>query len=131
ARARRPGGRWPPSPWAAACRCASNGSGGRLAVMCEREVLLPSRGPHRLRSGREQHEATDRRPRGGGRGLGRGGWRRSAASRSVARGARARARRPVSPLPEVWAVVVALSPDGSRAAAVTIEGTVYVWDVAT
>jgi len=31
----------------------------------------------------------------------------------------------------VWAVVVALSPDGSRAAAVTIEGTVYVWDVAT
>jgi hypothetical protein len=33
--------------------------------------------------------------------------------------------------PEVWAVVVALSGDGSRAAAVTIEGTVYVWDVAT
>ena len=28
-------------------------------------------------------------------------------------------------------MVVALSPDGSRAAAVTIEGTVYVWDVAT
>jgi hypothetical protein len=28
-------------------------------------------------------------------------------------------------------VVVALSGDGSRAAAVTIEGTVYVWDVAT
>ena len=33
--------------------------------------------------------------------------------------------------PEVWAVVVALSRDGSRAAAVTIEGTVYVWDVGT
>jgi len=33
--------------------------------------------------------------------------------------------------PEVWAVVVALSPDGSRAAAVTIEGTVFVWDLAT
>jgi WD40 repeat protein len=33
--------------------------------------------------------------------------------------------------PEVWAVVVALSSDGARAAAVTIEGTVYVWDVAT
>jgi WD40 repeat protein len=33
--------------------------------------------------------------------------------------------------PEVWAVVVALSSDGSRAAAITIEGTVYVWDVAT
>src|SRR5438034_7786261 len=28
-------------------------------------------------------------------------------------------------------VVVALSGDGTRAAAVTIEGTVYVWDVAT
>ena len=47
-----------------------------------------------------------------------------------------RSRRP-GPLPrgleppEVWAVVVALSPDGSRAAAVTIEGTVYVWDVGT
>ena len=35
------------------------------------------------------------------------------------------------PAPEVWAVVVALSPDGARAAAVTIEGTVYAWDVAT
>jgi hypothetical protein len=47
-----------------------------------------------------------------------------------------RSRRP-GPLPrgleppEVWAVVVALSSDGSRAAAVTIEGTVYVWDVAS
>jgi WD40 repeat protein len=35
------------------------------------------------------------------------------------------------PPPEVWAVVVALSADGSRAATVTIEGTVYVWDVIT
>jgi WD40 repeat protein len=35
------------------------------------------------------------------------------------------------PPPEVWAVLVALSPDGSRAAAVTIEGTVYAWDVMT
>ena len=47
-----------------------------------------------------------------------------------------RSRRPDPPPrglepPEVWAVVVALSSDGSRAAAVTIEGTVYVWDVAT
>ena len=47
-----------------------------------------------------------------------------------------RSRRP-GPLPrgleppEVWAVVVALSGDGSRVAAVTIEGTVYVWEVAT
>jgi WD40 repeat protein len=45
-----------------------------------------------------------------------------------------RSRRPHAPPrgldpPEVWAVVVALSGDGSRAAAVTIEGTVYVWDV--
>ena len=38
---------------------------------------------------------------------------------------------PGMPAPEVWAVVVALSPDGARAAAVTIEGTVYAWDVAT
>jgi WD40 repeat protein len=48
----------------------------------------------------------------------------------------AKTRRPYAPLPgidppEVFAVVVALSADGSRAAAVTIEGTVYVWDVAT
>ena len=48
----------------------------------------------------------------------------------------ARSRRP-GPLPpglppaEAWAVVVALSGDGARAAVVTIEGTVYVWDVAT
>jgi WD40 repeat protein len=48
----------------------------------------------------------------------------------------ARTRRPYAPLPgidppEVFAVVVALSADGSRAAAVTIEGTIYAWDVAT
>jgi len=47
-----------------------------------------------------------------------------------------RSRRPYPPPrgmepPEVWGVVVALSGDGSRAAAVTIEGTVYVWDVGT
>ena len=47
-----------------------------------------------------------------------------------------RSRRP-GPLPrgleppEVWPVVVALSGGGARAAVVTIEGTVYVWDVAT
>jgi WD40 repeat protein len=47
-----------------------------------------------------------------------------------------RSRRP-GPLPqgveppEVWGVVVALSSDGSRVATVTIEGTVYVWDVGT
>jgi hypothetical protein len=48
----------------------------------------------------------------------------------------ARSRRPYAPPPgldppDVFAVVVALSTDGSRAAAVTIEGTVYMWDVAT
>jgi WD40 repeat protein len=48
----------------------------------------------------------------------------------------ARSRRPYPPLPgidppEVFAVVAALSSDGARAAVVTIEGTVYVWDVAT
>src|SRR5207245_764642 len=51
---------------------------------------------------------------------------------SVSRSRRPGPRPPPGvPPPEVWAVVVALSPDGSRAAAVTIEGTVYVWDVAT
>src|SRR4029450_13324956 len=45
-------------------------------------------------------------------------------------------RRPYPPPrgmepPEVWGVVVALSGDGSRIAVVTIEGTVYVWDVGT
>ncbi len=43
----------------------------------------------------------------------------------------AKTRRPYAPLPgigppEVFAVVTALSSDGSRTAAVTIEGTVYV-----
>jgi WD40 repeat protein len=47
-----------------------------------------------------------------------------------------RSRRPYPPPrgmepPDVWGVVVALSGDGSRAAAVTIEGTIYVWDVGT
>jgi WD40 repeat protein len=50
---------------------------------------------------------------------------------SVARTRRPYAKLPGIDPPEVFAVVVALSPDGSRAAAVTIEGTVYVWDVAT
>src|SRR5262249_4355120 len=45
----------------------------------------------------------------------------------------ARSRRPGKlpqgmPAPEVFAVVVALSADGARAAAATIEGAVYVWD---
>lgn len=46
-------------------------------------------------------------------------------------GSRRPGRLPGTPAPVVWAVVVALSADGGRAAAVTTEGTVYAWDVAT
>jgi len=123
-----------------------DGSGTRLAVMCEREVLLldvatrletarvpnphpenltafdlAANGTRLLTAGHEGEvafwDAVTLAP-----------IRRISVSRSRRPGPRP---PPGVPPPEVWAVVVALSPDGSRAAAVTIEGTVYVWDVAT
>ena len=123
-----------------------DGSGARLAVMCEREVLLLDVAT-RLETGRvsnphpESLTAFDLAA-SGTRLLTAGHegevavWdavtmtpiRRFSVSRSRRPGPR---QPPGVPPPEVWAVVVALSPDGSRAAAVTIEGTVYVWDVAT
>ena len=123
-----------------------DGSGARLAVMCEREVLLLD-GATRLETARianphrENLTAVD---------LAANGTRLLTAGHegevavwdsvtmtqirrfSVSRSRRPGPRPPAGvPPPEVWAVVVELSPDGSRAAAVTIEGTVYVWDVAT
>src|SRR5437899_2135302 len=123
-----------------------DGSGERLAVMCEREVLLLDvatrsetvrvSNPHRealtafdlatngtrlLTAGHEGEVAV---------------WDTATPATPIRRFSVSRSRRPDRPPrglepPEVWAVVVALSPDASRAAAVTIEGTVYVWNLAT
>src|SRR3989449_2525708 len=123
-----------------------DGSGTRLAVMCEREVLLldvatrletarvpnphpenltafdlAANGTRLLTAGHEGEVAF---------------WDAVTLARirriSVSRSRRPGPRPPPGvPPPEVWAVVVALSPDGSRAAAVTIEGTVYVLYAAT
>jgi len=123
-----------------------DGSGGRLAVMCEREVLLLDlatrletakvSNPHREDLTAFDLAASGTRLLTAGHEGEVAVWdavtlapiRRFSVSGSRRPGPRP---PPGVPLPEVWAVVVALSPDGSRAAAVTIEGTVYVWDVAT
>ena len=122
-----------------------DGSGTRLAVLCESEVLIVDvaslqevlrvANPHR-----EVLTAFDLSA--DGRRLMTAGHDGEVTVRDVATATPVRSfkvrrsRRPYPPPrglepPEVWAVVVALSGDGSRAAAVTIEGTVYVWDVAT
>jgi len=129
-------------------RCLSlrfDGSGALLAVMCEREVLLVDVATRRESSRlsnphKEDLTAFDLTPDGSKLlTAGHEGdvtlWDALAVTPirtfSVA-GSRRPGRPPAGmPAPEVWAVVVALSPDGSRAAAVTIEGTVYVWDTAT
>ena len=122
-----------------------DGSGARLAVLCESEalivdvasmqVVLRVPNPHR-----EVLTAFDLSADGGRlMTAGHDGEvtvRDAATATPVRSFSVGKSRRP-GPLPrgleppEVWAVVVALSSDGSRAAAVTIEGTVYVWDVAT
>ncbi len=120
-------------------------SGARLAVLCESEVLLVdvvsmrevSRVPNPHTEVLTAFDvSTD------GRRLMTAGHdgevtvRDAVTANPVRSFSVKRSRRP-GPLPrgleppEVWAVVVALSSDGARAAAVTIEGTVYVWDVAT
>ena len=122
-----------------------DGAGDRLAVMCEREVLVVDAATHlparRLTSSHpEVLTAFDLSANGtrlvtAGHEGGVTVWDPAAATPihqfSVGRSRRPGPLPPGMPPPEVWAVVVALSPDGSRAAAVTIEGTVYAWDVAT
>ena len=122
-----------------------DGSGARLAVLCESEVLIVdvasvqevSRVPN---PHREVLTAFDLSA--DGRRLVTAGHDgevtvRDAVTATPVRSFSVRQSRRPGPLPrgleppEVWAVVVALSGDGARAAAVTIEGTVYVWDVAT
>jgi len=122
-----------------------DGTGTRLAVLCESEVLIVDvvamqevgrvENPHR-----EVLTAFDLSA--DGQRLVTAGHDGVVTVRDVVTGTPMRSfnvrrsRRPYPPPrglepPEVWAVVVALSGDGSRAAAVTIEGTVYVWDVGT
>jgi WD40 repeat protein len=149
----RPDDRAGPGAWAEAASlpvgpCLAlrfDGSGARLGVLCEREVLiidvaslqelLRVSNPHR-----EVLTAFDLSADGGR--LMTAGHDGEVTVRDATTAAPVRSfsvrksRRPDPPPrgldpPEVWAVVVALSSDGARAAAVTIEGTVYVWDVAT
>jgi len=122
-----------------------DGSGTRLAVLCESEVLIVEiaalqavsrvANPHRRALTAFDLSADGRRLMTAGHD---GGItvRDLASDTPLQSFDVSRSRRPYTPPrgmdpPEVWAVVVALSGDGSRAAAVTIEGTVYVWDVAT
>jgi len=122
-----------------------DGLGQLLGVMCEREVLIVDvAGPAAIgrvtSSHREELTAFDLSANGA-RVVTAGHegdvivWDAASASPvqrfSVAASRRPGRLPPGMPAPEVWAVVVALSPDGARAAAVTIEGTVYAWDVAT
>ena len=149
----RPDDRAGPGAWTEAAslpvdRCLAlrfDGAGSRLGVLCESEVLIVDvasmqevlrvPNPHR-----EVLTAFDLSADGGRlMTAGHDGEvmvRDAATAAPVRSFSVRRSRRPDPPPrglepPEVWAVVVALSSDGARAAAVTIEGTVYVWDVAT
>jgi WD40 repeat protein len=122
-----------------------NGAGDRLAVMCEREVVVVDvatnlatgliTNPHREVMTAFDLAASGARLVTAGHEGDVMVWDAVTATSirqfSVSRSRRPYAPPPGMPPPEVWAVVVALSPDGSRVAAVTIEGTVYAWDVAT
>src|SRR5262249_9948698 len=122
-----------------------DGLGSRLGVLCETEVIIVDvasvqailRVPNQHREVMTAFDLSADGPRL--RPAARDGgvpFSDAVTGAPVRRFSVARPRRPYKPLPgidppEVFAVVVALSADGSRAAAVTIEGTVYVWDVAT
>ena len=122
-----------------------DGLGQHLAVMCAREVVMVDvAGPTAIAripsSHREELTAFDLSANG--RRLITGGhegdvivWDPVSSTPlhtfSVGKSRRPGRIPPGVPVPEVWAVLVALSPDGSRAAAVTIEGTVYAWDAMT
>ena len=122
-----------------------DGTGARLGVLCETEVLLVDVASQRVvsRLANPHKEAlTAFDLSADGQRLMTAGHDgeitvRDAVTEATIRSFDVRrSRRPYPPPrglepPEVWGVVVALSGDGGRAAAVTIEGTVYVWDVAT
>lgn len=122
-----------------------DGPGQRLGVMCERNVLIVdvARAATIARvttSHREEPTAFDLSANGT-RVITAGHegdvivWDTASATAvqkfSVAASRRPGRLSPGMPAPEVWAVIVALSPDGTRAAAVTVEGTLYAWDVTT
>ena len=141
-------GTWGQVGTVAVGRCVGlrfDGSGDRLAVMCEREVIVIDVATRQLSarftsSHRESLTAFDLSANGtrlitAGHEGDVTVWDAVAAT-PLHQFSVAASRRPGPlprgmPPPEVWAVVVALSSDGSRAAAVTIEGTVYVWDLMT
>jgi len=122
-----------------------DGTGTRLAVLCENEVLVLDVASQQVMARlANQHKEvlTAFDLSSDGQRLVTAGHDgeitvRDAVTEATIRSFNVRrTRRPYPPPrgmepPEVWGVVVALSGDGSRVAAVTIEGTVYVWDVGT
>src|SRR4029453_13421336 len=122
-----------------------DGTGARLAVLCETEVLVVDVASQQVMARlanphKEALTAFDLPP--DGQRLAPAGHDGGITVRDVATDTPVRnflvrlSRRPYPPPrgmepPEVWGVAVALSGDGSRVAVVTIEGTVYVWDVGT
>ena len=122
-----------------------DGTGARLAVLCETEVLIIDVAAQQVMARlanphKEVLTAFDLSA--DGQRLVTAGHDGGITVRDLATDTPVRnflvrlSRRPYPPPrgmepPEVWGVVVALSGDGSRIAVVTIEGTVYVWDVGT
>lgn len=122
-----------------------DGTGSRLAVLCETEVLVVDVAAQQVMArlaNPHQEVLTAFDLSADGQRLVTAGHDGGITVRDVATDTTVRSflvrlsRRPDRPPrgmepPEVWGVVVALSGDGSRVAVVTIEGTVYVWDVGT
>ena len=120
-------------------------SGARLALLCEDEVLLLDVAARReLRRLARPHAETLTAfdlSADGSRLLTAGHegtvtvWELAAVTPAPARSFSVRRSRRTSaapagvPVETAWAVAGALSRDGRRAAAVTIEGTVFVWDL--